>query len=133
MRDILRLRLLAVAAALANMTFAYNGEFGPNWIPIFWQGVLASINIIWSLKLIRERSSVRFSPEQRELYKGDFVGEMSFIRGGGASADVRCISPNRYIGWPKQALKDLLARNPAMPAALQTVFSEDLTRKLAGG
>jgi hypothetical protein len=193
LRDILKLRVMAICAALANIAFAYNGELGPNWIPVFWQAVLAAINIVWSFKLIRERRGVSFTPEERELHEtrfqafspvefmklmrvaqwsradsgdalanageplehllliyngrvevvrpgaamrelrdGDFVGEMSFIRGGSASADVRCVSETRYIAWPKQVLKDLLSRNPAMDATLQTVFSEDLTRKLAG-
>ncbi len=191
--DILLLRLVAVAAASANLTFAYHGAAGPNWIAVFWQSVFITIHAGWSLVLIRERSGVRFSEEEKDLYQGmfrsfspvefmkllrlaewssgtagtelasagaplddvlliyngeaevllpdgerrcvkdgAFIGEMSFIRGGNATADVRCLQPTRYLRWPKAELRKLLTRNPSMRATLQTVFSEDLTKKLLG-
>ena len=61
---------------------------------------------------------------------GAFVGEMSFIRGGTATATVATTQPTRYIAWPKPELRALINRNLSMRAALQTVFSEDLAEKL---
>jgi hypothetical protein len=190
-RDILLLRILAVCASSANITFSFFGAVEPNFIAIFWQSVFICINLTWSIRLIVERRGVNFSEEERELYQtifrtfapvefmklmricswqttkegdllteagkdvddviliyngevgvdlpgggsrrlkdGSFVGEMSFIRGGGATATVSTLCPTRVVRWPRPALKALLARNPAMRSTLQTVFSEDLTNKL---
>ena len=63
---------------------------------------------------------------------GSMIGEMSFIRGGAASASVFATKPCRYIHWPKEQLKSLLNRNPSMDIAMKHVFSLDLTKKLTG-
>ena len=65
-----------------------------------------------------------------ELKDGSFIGEMSFITGGDATATVRAVEPTRYLSWSKDDLRKLLNRNPSMRFALQTVLSTDLTRKL---
>ena len=70
------------------------------------------------------------SPPLAHLKDGAFVGEMSFISGGAASATVRTTAPTRYISWPRTQLRALLARNPSMRSAMNTVFSADLTAKL---
>jgi hypothetical protein len=67
---------------------------------------------------------------RRRLKDGVFIGELSWLRGGTASATVTAVEPTRYLAWSKAALQGLLARNPSMRAAMQTVISEDLTRKL---
>jgi hypothetical protein len=77
----------------------------------------------------------RVSVESREqalaeLKDGSFIGEMSFIRGGAATATVRVIEPTRYLSWSKGDLRKLLHRNPSMKSAMQSVFSTDLTNKL---
>jgi hypothetical protein len=193
LRDILLLRLVAAVASLFNIAFAFGGLPTTNWIVIAWQCVFIAINLAWSVRLVRERSGIRFSDEERELYQtvfrafapvefmklvrlarwaraepdtvlteagqpvpdlmlvyngavevaladggvrrlrdGAFVGEFSFVRGGAASATVRVVEPTRYLAWSKPALVALLQRNPAMRSALQTVISEDLTKKLIG-
>ena len=65
-----------------------------------------------------------------ELKDGSFIGEMSYITGGEATATVRAIKPTRYLSWSKEDLRNLLHRNPAMKFAMQSVFSTDLTNKL---
>ncbi len=191
LRDVLLLRLVAIAAALCNIAFAYSFGAQPNWIPIFWQSLFIAINVGWSARLIYERRGVVLSEDERELYRtlfrqftpfeflkllhagqwrtaaagvalatsganldellliyngevevalpdggarrlkdGAFLGEISLLRGGPATATVRTMCPTRYIAWPKAGLKQLLQRNPAMRFAMQGVISEDLTRKL---
>lgn len=191
LRDILGLRIVAISAAIANITWAYHGAAGPNWIAIFWQATFMLINLGWSMVLIRERSSVHFTEEERELHEtifrnfspveflklmrlaqwrqvavgvrlatrgqrlddvlliyngevevhtdgeararlrdGAFIGEMSFLRGGPATADVVTVVATRVVGFPKAALRALLDRNPAMGATLSAVFGQDLTNKL---
>jgi hypothetical protein len=62
---------------------------------------------------------------------GTFIGEMSYIRGGDATATVRTVRPTRYLSWPQDELRKLLKRNPTMDVAMGTVFHMDLTQKLA--
>lgn len=65
-----------------------------------------------------------------QLKDGSFIGEMSYITGGHATATVRAIEPTRYLSWSKKDLSKLLNRNPSMRFAMQTVLSTDLTKKL---
>ena len=64
------------------------------------------------------------------LKDGSFVGEVSYIRGGGASADVAVLEETRLVAWSKAGLRALLARNPAMRSTMHAVLAEDLTAKL---
>ncbi len=61
---------------------------------------------------------------------GAMIGEISFIQGGAATADVTATRPCRYIVWPKDELRGLLRRNPNMDVAMKNVFSLDLMQKL---
>ena len=70
--------------------------------------------------------------QRPRLKDGAFIGEMSFIRGGNATATVSASAASRVLSWNKADLKALLGRNPAMRSTMQTVFSEDLTNKLMG-
>ena len=191
MRDILLLRLVAIVAAICNLSFAWFGGAEPNWITAFWQTLFIAINTGWSARLIFERRVRKFSEQERELFQtvfrqfgpgefmklmrlaewrivpegevltragepldevlliyngavegrrpggrsvelrdGAFIGEMSYIRGGGASADVVVTTATRVIVWKKAALRALLARNPAMRSTMHAVLAEDLTAKL---
>jgi hypothetical protein len=67
------------------------------------------------------------------LRDGSFIGEVTYIRGGGASADVAAIEETRLVAWSKPALRALLARNPAMRSTMHAVLAEDLTAKLTRG
>ena len=62
---------------------------------------------------------------------GNLIGEVSFINEGPATATVRAMEPTRYLSWSKQDLRGLLMRNPTMKFAMDTVFSKELSRKLA--
>ena len=64
---------------------------------------------------------------------GSMIGEISFIRGGDATATVTAVCDSRYIHWPTDELKNLLVRNPSMDIGMQQVFSMDLTKKLIDG
>ncbi len=66
------------------------------------------------------------------LKDGTWIGEMSYLQGGNASATVRVTRTTRYVAWPKDALTTLLKRNPTMDVAMQSVLSADLIQKLGG-
>lgn len=68
--------------------------------------------------------------EVARLKDGNFIGEVSFITGGNATATVRALQPTRYIAWPKEAVSGLLNRNPTMRVAMQALLSTDLSKKL---
>lgn len=61
---------------------------------------------------------------------GAMIGEISFIRGGAATATVTTTTPCRYVFWSGDELRKLLNRNPSMDIAMKHVFSVELTRKL---
>lgn len=68
--------------------------------------------------------------EVAKLKDGNFIGEVSFITEGVATATVRALIPTRYIAWPKASIKALLNRNPSMRFAMQAMLSTDLSKKL---
>ncbi len=65
-----------------------------------------------------------------DLPAGCFVGEMSFLTGGRANADVIAVEPLRLASWPQAELRAVLAKNPELRAAVQAVIGEDLIAKL---
>ena len=65
-RDILWLRLFAVAASLISLPyFVLQPE--PLWEPIIWSGVFAAINSFQSWRLFVERRPVKLTPEEEEI------------------------------------------------------------------
>jgi len=191
-RDILWLRLLTIAASLAGIIFNYYVPATPLWAVIYWNVVFIIINAVQIGIIIKERSGVHFTEEEKELYEtlfqnfapfefmkllrlgkwldakkgqaltveeqpldsvmliynglvsveaggrqigqmkdGSLLGEVSFITEGAATATVRAVEPTRYLSWSKQDLRRLLSRNPSMKFAMHTVFSKELSKKLA--
>jgi len=62
--------------------------------------------------------------------RGDFVGEMSFIAGGGASATVVADRPMRIARFDRDHLRALIARDPDLRRALEASFNRNLIDKL---
>ena len=62
---------------------------------------------------------------------GSFVGEMSFLSGGGATATVVALSPLRLFVVAKPELCRLLKSDPCTEAALLKAIGRDLTLKLS--
>ncbi|MBI3128933.1 MAG: cyclic nucleotide-binding domain-containing protein [Candidatus Tectomicrobia bacterium] len=77
-----------------------------------------------------EVAIVKEDHEVVHLRDGTMIGEMSFLRGGNATATVRVVRPTRYVAWPQEDLRKLLRRNPTMDVAMQSVLSADLINKL---
>lgn len=79
-RNVLWLRLLAVAAALLALPY-YTMQPKPLWEPIAWSALFASINLFQSWRLVAERRPVKLTPEEdtirkfafRDLSPGKFV------------------------------------------------------------
>jgi Popeye protein conserved region len=65
-RDILWLRLFAVAAALISLPY-FILQPKPLWEPIIWSSVFAAINSFQSWCLFVERRPVKLTPEEEEI------------------------------------------------------------------
>lgn len=191
LKDILWLRFLTILSCFAGMAFNYFVPATPLWTVIYWNVLFAVINIVQIAIIIKERSGVRFSEEEKELHEtlfknfapfefmklmrigqwmkakpgqvmavenqpiesvmliyngivgvekdgkevarlkdGNFIGELTFITGGAATATVKALQSTRYIAWPKEAMRQLLNRNPSMRFAMQSLLSTDLSKKL---
>lgn len=191
LKDILWLRMLTILSCFAGIAFNYFVPANPLWSVIYWNMLFAVINIVQIAIIIRERTGIDFTEEEKELHDtlfknfapfefmklmriakwleakqgevlaveketlnavmliynglvgvetngqevvrlrdGNFIGEVSFITGGAATATVRALQPTRYIAWPKDAINQLLNRNPSMRLAMQSMLSTDLSKKL---
>src|SRR5689334_3690673 len=191
LRDILWLRFLTILSCFAGMVFGYLVRGGPLWTYITWNVIFALINIVQIAIIIKDRTGIHFTEEEKELHEtlfkkfapfefmklmriaewrqvapgeivttegqkldevmmiyngllavevkgekkaqlqdGHFIGELSFISGGVATATVRAIEPTRYIAWPKKEIDRLLTRNPSMHIAMQGMLTVDLSKKL---
>src|SRR3954464_5137267 len=191
LKDMLWLRVLAIASCFAGITFNYFVPATPLWTVIYWNVLFVIINVVQIGIIVKERTGVEFTEEEKELHEtlfhnfapfefmklmrigdwrvaqegevlatekqpidavmliyngslavetngqevarlqdGNFIGEVSFITGGEASATVRALTPTRYIAWPKVAVSALLNRNPSMRVAMQSLLSTDLSKKL---
>jgi CRP-like cAMP-binding protein len=65
-RDILWLRLFAVAASLISLPY-FILQPEPLWAPIIWSSVFAAINSFQSWRLFVERRPVQLTPEEEEI------------------------------------------------------------------
>ena len=64
------------------------------------------------------------------ILPGTFVGEMAFLTGAHASADVRTAVVSEAVSWRIDALQALCAVDSAVRGALQGVLASDLVDKL---
>jgi hypothetical protein len=191
LKDILWLRTLTILSCFAGIAFNYFVPATPLWTIIYWNVLFTAINVVQVAIIIKQRSGVHFTEEEKELHDtlfknfapfefmklmrvgkwleakqgevlatetkpidsimliynglvgveskgkevaklkdGNFIGEVSFITGGAATATVRALMPTRYVAWPKEAISKLLNRNPSMRFAMQAMLSTDLSKKL---
>jgi len=66
-----------------------------------------------------------------EVSKGDFLGEMSYLNGGKASATAITLETTRYLAFDRAALRRHLVRYPEVRHALEAGFNRDLVAKLS--
>lgn len=67
-----------------------------------------------------------------ELAHGKFIGELCYLTGKPAAADVVAATALRVVRWPVDALKAFLAANDESRTAVQLVLGADLAAKLRG-
>jgi hypothetical protein len=84
-KEILWLRILSVVACVASILFAYYAPETPLWVSIYWDVFFIVVNLVHIVILIRERTGVRFSEEERHIYQAVFgilppVDFMKFLK-----------------------------------------------------
>src|ERR1700746_734722 len=67
-RDILWLRLFAVASSLAAIPY-FVFQPTPLWVPIAWSAVFAAINLFQSWRLFAERRPVKLTAEEEQVHQ----------------------------------------------------------------
>ena len=72
LKDIILLRTTAVVSSIVGIGYNYFSVSGPNWLPIFWLSIFAIINAIRIIGILREKLSINFSEEEKELYETVF-------------------------------------------------------------
>ena len=65
------------------------------------------------------------------LHAGSFIGEMSFMSGSQASADVSATEETNVISWDQASLKKLLLANPCLHLIFTQIINKDLSQKLS--
>lgn len=69
--------------------------------------------------------------QHAELDPGTFLGEISFLLGGGATATVVARQGSDYVVWNTDALEKMMEKSPAMANAITVLLNKDIARKLA--
>jgi len=66
-----------------------------------------------------------------ELGPGNFLGEISFLLGGPATATVSATRGTSYVAWELGALRYMMETSPTMANAVSVLLNKDIARKLA--
>ena len=61
---------------------------------------------------------------------GSFIGELRFVTGQPAVADVVFTTETRYVSWNTEALKKMLAKNAHLKTAFEALISANIASKL---
>lgn len=65
-----------------------------------------------------------------QLYRGQFVAEMSFLTGKAATATVKANNLVQYIAWAQSEIKELETSDPQIFIKIQGTLGRDLIEKL---
>lgn len=66
-----------------------------------------------------------------ELGPGNFLGEISFLLGGPATATVKATRGTSYVAWELGSLRYMMDGSPTMSNAISVLLNKDIARKLA--
>ena len=66
-----------------------------------------------------------------KLGAGNFVGEISFLIEGPATATVIAQPGATFVRWHRKDLTDVMDRSPRLANAISSLFNKDIARKLA--
>ncbi len=86
-RDMLMLRIVSIAGSVALLLWSVFDPSGPLWAVIEWNVAFIAVHVVQIIILIREKMSVSFTEEEKEMYATVFrnfspVEFMKLIRVG---------------------------------------------------
>lgn len=99
----------------------------PEATPLLKQGVQPThlyLSITEGFELVRDGQNAQIGP-------GNFLGEISFLLGGGATATVIAQPGTKYVSWELGKLRMMMAKTPVMDNAISVLLNKDIARKLA--
>ena len=67
------------------------------------------------------------------MYAGEFIGEVSFMLGGMATATVTIEKGGVYYEWRKDKLRKVLENQPRLSQAFEALIGRDMAKKVASG
>jgi len=68
-----------------------------------------------------------------KMYAGEFIGEVSFMLGGTATATVSIDKGGVYYEWRKDKLRKCLESQPRLSQAFEALIGRDMAKKVATG
>src|ERR1041384_4267294 len=109
LRDILWLRFLTILSCFAGMVFGYLVRGGPLWTYITWNVIFALINIVQIAIIIKDRTGIHFTEEEKELHETLFkkfapFEFMKLMR----IADWRQVAPGGIVTTEGQPLDEVM-------------------------
>lgn len=69
--------------------------------------------------------------KEAQIGNGNFIGEISFLIDGPATADVVAPKGTEYICWDRNVLKAMMNRSLRLSNAIGALFNTDIARKLS--
>lgn len=81
--------------------------------------------------LLTGSASVKKDGVPLRVQAGTFLGEIAFVSGGVATADVLIEPGSHYLAWPVDRLTKLLSKDEQIDIALRGLINHDLARKIA--
>ena len=90
------LRVLAVASCLFGIAYGYFYDKGPQWVLIGWNIVFIVINVVQIALILRERSGVSFTEEEKELYETLFQSFAPFFQASAVRPAFRHVSATNF-------------------------------------
>ena len=109
LRDMLWLRFLTILSCFAGITFNYLVPATPLWTVIAWNTLFAIINIVQIAIIIKDRTGIHFSEEEKELHETLFkkfapFEFMKLMR----IAEWRQIAPGEVVTTEGQRLDEVM-------------------------
>ena len=74
---------------------------------------------------------VTMGTQHADIGPGNFLGEISFLLGGPATAQVAARKGSSYVMWDTDTLTDMMDKVPPMANAISVLLNKDIASKLA--
>lgn len=80
---------------------------------------------------VKGETILRQNEKDYLISPGSFIGEISFLIGGPATADVIAPKGVEYVSWDREKLSEQMRKSMRLSNAISALFNNDIARKLA--